>query len=177
MANVDPSSFHVYRLGGLIGDDKIVKAEDRTTNLYYLKNSRSANQWQFALHAEGPDGPLICRVTSPYVGPLTLGSAPDPIVISMTADRRLVRMERRRGAFDGTHWFKGPDDNEYRWHPRSHLWRDEMRCLSAHGDVVATYRVTTMAVSKDGELRINPSGRFMDNLLVATCLAMRTPSH
>lgn len=51
-----------------------------------------------------------------------------------------------------------------------------MQCSDTKGVVVATYRITMMAVSKDGELRINPPGRFMVDFLVATALAMRTPN-
>ncbi|KIJ65431.1 hypothetical protein HYDPIDRAFT_87932 [Hydnomerulius pinastri MD-312] len=176
MATAEPaSSLHVYRIGGLLGDDKIVKAEDRSTSLYYLKGQRDDAQWQFALHAGGPDGALICRVHSAYTGPPL--TPPGPIVIIMTSERRPFRMERRRGMPESVYWFRGPDDKEYHWQSQCHLWRNEMQCLDAQGEVVATYRVTTMAMSKDGELRVNPSGQFMIDLLVATSLAMRTPNH
>ncbi|KIM68214.1 hypothetical protein SCLCIDRAFT_1012125 [Scleroderma citrinum Foug A] len=37
MANASHhSSFHVYRIGGLLGDDKVIKADDRTTVLCIL---------------------------------------------------------------------------------------------------------------------------------------------
>lgn len=173
-----PSSFHVYRIGGLLGDDKVVKARDKTTSLYYLKGSRDATQWKFSLHADGPDGALICRVCSAYVGPPTLcGLPPGPILITMVSERRSIPMERRRGTPEGTRWFRGPDHREYRWESNSHLWRNEMQCFDTQGEVVATYRTTAMAMSKDGELLIYPTGQFMIDLLVVTSLAIRTPNN
>ncbi|KIJ21040.1 hypothetical protein PAXINDRAFT_125668, partial [Paxillus involutus ATCC 200175] len=136
-----PSSFHVYRIGGLLGDDKVVKARDKTTSLYYLKGSRDATQWKFSLHADGPDGALICRVCSAYVGPPTLcGLPPGPILITMVSERRSIPMERRRGTPEGTRWFRGPDHREYRWESNSHLWRNEMQvrsCCCEVGDLDA----------------------------------------
>ncbi|KAF9224132.1 hypothetical protein BS17DRAFT_780523 [Gyrodon lividus] len=126
-----PLSLHVYRIGGLLGDDKIVKAEDKTTTLYYLKGSRDVTQWKFALHADGPDGALICRVCSAYVGPPTIcGLPPGAIQITVASERRSISMERRRGTPDGTHWFRGPDAREYHWQSNSYLWRNEMQVRS-----------------------------------------------
>ncbi|EGN97063.1 hypothetical protein SERLA73DRAFT_185341, partial [Serpula lacrymans var. lacrymans S7.3] len=80
-----------------------------------------------------------------------------PFVITMLSDGWTTRLERRRGYFDGTYWFKGPDNNEYRWKWRSSWsWRNDLLCVNAHNDMIAAYRVTTMAIAKDGELRIYP---------------------
>ncbi|KAG6334901.1 hypothetical protein ID866_4195 [Astraeus odoratus] len=92
----------------------------------------------------------------------------------MTSEHRVVQLHRESG---GKRSFRGPDDRMYHWRSSSGLLRNEMVCVDAHGVVVATYRITMMAVSKDGELRINPPGQFMADLLVATALAIRTPSH
>ncbi|KAG8221124.1 hypothetical protein J3R82DRAFT_2653 [Butyriboletus roseoflavus] len=171
-------SFHVYRVGGFLGDDKIIKAQDKITDMYYLKGSRGDTQWQFTLHADGPSGALICRVSSAYTGPpMICGLFPGPMLVNITSERRPIHMERRRGTPEGTQWFRGPDNREYHWRTRMHLWRNEMQCLDTEGEIMATYRATAMAISKDGELHIYPSGRFMTDLLVATSLAIRTPDH
>ncbi|KAF9224130.1 hypothetical protein BS17DRAFT_830430 [Gyrodon lividus] len=164
-------------IGSLWNEDKIIKGENRITNRYYLKGTRDAAKWQFTLHAEAPNGALICHVKSPYVGPPMTGTDPGPITIIMASERRPIHIRRRSGTSDGTYSFKGPDDRVYRWQSNSGLWRHKMKCLDPKNQVVATYRVTIMAVSKDGELCVNPSGQFMVDLLVATCLAIRTPDH
>ncbi|KAF8448790.1 hypothetical protein L210DRAFT_3523131 [Boletus edulis BED1] len=171
-------SLHVYRIGGFLGDDRIIKAQDKITDMYYLKGSRGDTQWQFTLHADGPNGAIICRVSSGYIGPpLICDVSPGSILVDITSERRPFHLERRRGTPEGTRWFRGPDDKDYHWRFSTHLWRDDMQCLNAEGEIMATYRATAMAISKDGELCIYPSGQFMINLLVATSLAMRTPNH
>ncbi|KAI6164515.1 hypothetical protein EDD17DRAFT_1560786 [Pisolithus thermaeus] len=150
------SSFHVYRVGGLLGDDKVIKADDRTTLLYYLKGTRTSTQWQ--------TGIAVCHVSSPCLAQCTVGYAFGPIVqfqLPTSGDRS----------------FKGPDGKTYHWKSNAGLLRSEMQCSDTKGVVVATYRITMMAVSKDGELRINPPGQFMVDFLVATALAMRTPNY
>ncbi|KIK12523.1 hypothetical protein PISMIDRAFT_18671 [Pisolithus microcarpus 441] len=77
----------------------------------------------------------------------------------------------------GDRSFTGPDGKTYHWKSNAGLLRNEMQCSDMNGVVVATYRITMMAVSKDGELRINPLGQFMVDFLVATALAMRTPNY
>ncbi|KAF9233862.1 hypothetical protein BU15DRAFT_53384 [Melanogaster broomeanus] len=165
--------FHVYRTGGLWGEDKIVKGEDRVTHRYYLKVTRNLARWQSTLHAEGPNGILVCDVKSPYVGPPMAPTDRGPTIISMASERRPIHISRGPG---GTCSFRGLDDEEYRWH---HICNPLLasQCLDQHNQVVASYRVTLMAISKDGELCVHPSGQFMVDLLVATCLAVRTPEH
>ncbi|KIK91023.1 hypothetical protein PAXRUDRAFT_831188 [Paxillus rubicundulus Ve08.2h10] len=172
-----PLCFHIYRIGGLWAEDKIVKDEDRITNRYFLRGARSLANWQFTLHAGSSSGALVCRVNSPYIGPPLMQTDPGPIIITMASERRPTYIHRESGATDGTHLFKGPDDKEYRWRPTSGLWRHKLQCLDPQNQVVATYRVTILAISKDGELCVNPRGHFMIDLLMATCLAMRTPDH
>ncbi|KAF8141394.1 hypothetical protein EV363DRAFT_1307967 [Boletus edulis] len=158
-------SLHVYRIGGFLGDDRIIKAQDKITD---MRGAEVTTQWQFTLHADGPNGAIICRVSSGYIGPpLICDVSPGSIL------RRPFHLERRRGTPEGTRWFRGPDDKDYHWRFSTHLWRDDMQCLNAEGEIMATYRATAMAISKDGEA----SGQFMINLLVATSLAMRTPNH
>jgi hypothetical protein len=98
-------------------------------------------------------------------------------MLSMTAIRQPVKMERKRGAFSGTIFFKGPDHKEYRWQTTARLFSAAMECLDAEDALIATYRVTSMSVTKDGVLMVQPSGKFMLDLLVATSLAMRTPNN
>ncbi|KAI6149618.1 hypothetical protein BKA82DRAFT_4131374 [Pisolithus tinctorius] len=167
------SSFHVYRVGGLLGDDKVIKADDRATILYYLKGSRTSNQWQFGLHAGGQTGIAVCHVSSPCLAQCTTDYAPGHIVITMLSTPRQAQFQLPS---KGDRSFKGPDGRTYRWKSNAGLLRNEMQCSDTKGVVVATYRITMMAVSKDGELRINPPGRFMVDFLVATALAMRTPN-
>ena len=45
-----------------------------------------------------------------------------PTTLSMTAVRQPVKMERKRGAFNGTIFFKGPDQKEYRWQTTARLF-------------------------------------------------------
>ena len=110
---------------------------------YYLKGSRGDTQWQFTLHADGPNGALICRVSSAYTGPpMTSDLFPGPILVNITSERRPIHIERRRGTPEGTQWFRGPDNREYHWRTRMHLWRNEMQvrtmlrngtCANHHG--------------------------------------------
>ncbi|KAH7920903.1 hypothetical protein BV22DRAFT_1039262 [Leucogyrophana mollusca] len=176
LGSAEPISLHVYRRGGLLSDQRIVKAEDKVTMLYYTRCSRNSLQWKFALFADGPDGTLVCEVDSTYTGNMPDGIGVNQIVVRMAPEKRPIPMQRRHG-LDGTHWFKGPDHKEYRWKSVSYRWKNDMQCLDNQNGVVATYRVTSLAVSKDGELCVYPSGQFMIDLLVATSLAMRTPNH
>ena len=96
-------------------------------------------------------------------------------MVNFTSEQHSVSLEKRRGTPHGTQWFRGPDNMDYHWRCITHFWRNEMKvrllllqvnsftyqaffpqCLDTKGDVVATYRATTMALSKDGELRIYP---------------------
>ncbi|KAH7910479.1 hypothetical protein BJ138DRAFT_104783 [Hygrophoropsis aurantiaca] len=171
-----PVSLHVYRRGGLLGDHRIVMAADKVTTLYYMHCKRSISQWTFSLFANGPHGVLICEVASSDAGNMYDAALIDPFIVRMKSERLPIPIERRNG-LNGTHWFKGPDHNEYRWKSSSYRWKNDIQCLDAHNNVVATYRVTTMAINKDGELCVYPPGQFMIDLLVATTLAMRTPNH
>ncbi|KAG2345841.1 hypothetical protein BDR05DRAFT_879684 [Suillus weaverae] len=191
-----PTTLHIYNFGSVFGNRKIIKGEDKITTLYYMQNTRSSMHWTFDLHAGGPDGPLLCRAQSSYNGPPLMDEVNHgPTILSMTAVRRPVKMERKRGAFNGTVFFKGPDHKEYRWQTTArlfsammevragagrvwqHLSRSFCQCLDAEDALIATYRVTSMSVTKDGVLVVQPSGKFMLDLLVATSLAMRTPSN
>lgn len=168
------SSFHVYRVGGLLGDDKVIKADDRTTLLYYLKGTRTSTQWQFTLCAGSQTGSAICHVSSPCLAQCTVAYASGPIVITILSTPRQVQFQLPSC---GDRSFTGPDGKTYHWKSNAGLLRNEMQCSDMNGVVVATYRITMMAVSKDGELRINPLGQFMVDFLVATALAMRTPNY
>lgn len=168
------SSFHVYRVGGLLGDDKVIKADDRTTLLYYLKGTRTSTQWQFTLYAGSQAGIAVCHVSSPCLAQCAVGYAFGPIVITIFSTPRQVQFQLPTS---GDRSFKGPDGQTYHWKSNAGLLRNEMQCSDTKGVVVATYRITMMAVSKDGELRINPPGQFMVDFLVATVLAMRTPNY
>lgn len=173
-----PITLHVYNFGSMFGNRKIIKGEDKTTILYFMQNTRSSMHWTFDLHADGADGPLLCRAQSSYHGPPLLNEVNHgPTILSMTAVRQPVKMERKRGAFNGTVFFKGPDQKEYRWQTTARLFSAAMECLDAEGVLIATYRVTSMSVTKDGVLIVQPPGKFMLDLLVATSLAMRTPNN
>lgn len=173
-----PTTLHIYNFGSVFGNRKIIKGEDKITTLYFMQNTRSSNHWTFDLHADGPDGPLLCRAQSSYNGPPLMGEVNHgPTMLSMTAIRQPVKMERKRGAFSGTIFFKGPDHKEYRWQTTARLFSAAMECLDAEDALIATYRVTSMSVTKDGVLMVQPSGKFMLDLLVATSLAMRTPNN
>ncbi|KAN0088289.1 hypothetical protein V8E55_005346 [Tylopilus felleus] len=173
-----PLCLHVYRIGGIWGDDKIVRAEDKKTPRYYLKGTRYESRWQFSLHVGGPNGVVVCHVKSPYLGPPLLASDPGPITITIASEGLTVRVRRgTKSSSDDTYTFKGLDDKEYRWQPISRLLGNRLECLNAQDQVVATYRITLFAISKDGELRIHQPAMSMADLIVATCLAMRTPDH
>ncbi|KAI6116765.1 hypothetical protein EDD16DRAFT_1520386 [Pisolithus croceorrhizus] len=139
------SSFHVYRVGGLLGDDKLIKD-----------------------HAYGAATDTISR-----------GPVPPPNGSSHYAQEARTGIAVCHVQFQlptsGDRSFKGPDGKTYHWKSNAGLLRNEMQCSDTKGVVVATYRITMMAVSKDGELRINPPGQFMVDFLVATASAMRTP--
>jgi len=45
-----------------------------------------------------------------------------PVTLSMTALRQPVKMERKRGTFNGTVFFEGPDEKEYRWKTAARLF-------------------------------------------------------
>ncbi|OAX36215.1 hypothetical protein K503DRAFT_695546 [Rhizopogon vinicolor AM-OR11-026] len=172
------TTLHIYNFGGIFSSRKIIKGEDKITILYFMRNTRSSLHWTFDLHADGPNGPVLCRAQSSYNGPPLMGDVNHgPVTLSMTAVRQPVKMERKRGAFNGTVFFKGPDQKEYRWQTTARLFSVVMECLDAEGAVIATYRVTSMSVTKDGVLIVQPSGKFMLDLLVATSLAMRTPNN
>lgn len=172
------TTLHIYNFGSVLGNRKIIKGEDKITTLYFMQNTRSSMYWTFDLHADGPDGPLLCRAQSSYHGPPLLGEVNHGhTILSMTAVRRPVKMERKRGAFNGTVFFNGPDHKEYRWQTSARLFSAMMECLNAEDALIATYRVTSMSVMKDGVLVVQPSGKFMLDLLVATSLAMRTPDN
>ncbi|KAG1808834.1 hypothetical protein EV424DRAFT_1317327 [Suillus variegatus] len=191
-----PTTLHIYNFGSVFGNRKIIKGEDKTTTLYFMQNTRSSMHWTFDLHADGSDGPLLCRAQSSYNGPPLLDEVNHgPTILSMTGIRYPVKMERKRGAFNGTVFFEGPDHKEYRWQTTArlfsaamevrtgagqtsqHLSRSSRQCLDAEDALIATYRVTSMSVTKDGVLVVQPSGKFMLDLLVATSLAMRTPNN
>ncbi|KAG0698174.1 hypothetical protein DFH29DRAFT_810710 [Suillus ampliporus] len=190
-----PTTLHIYNFGGVFGNRKIIKGEDKITTLYFMQNTRSSLHWTFDLHADGPDGPLLCRAQSSYNGPPLMHEVNHGPTLSMTAVRRPVKMERKLGTFDGTVFFKGPDQKEYRWRTTArlfsavmevrtgfggiwqHLSRSSCQCLDAEDALIATYRVTSMSVTKDGVLVVQPPGKFMLDLLVATSLAMRTPNN
>ncbi|KAG1735930.1 uncharacterized protein EDB91DRAFT_1055920 [Suillus paluster] len=177
-----PTTLHIYNFGSVFGNRKIIKGEDKTTTLYFMQNTRSSLHWTFDLHADGPDGPLLCRAQSSYNGPPLMDEVNHgPTTLSMTAVRRTVKMERKLGAFDGTVFFKGPDQKEYRWQTTARLFRylsrSSCQCLDAEDALIATYRITSMSVTKDGVLVVQPSGKSMLDLLVATSLAMRTPNN
>jgi hypothetical protein len=88
-----------------------------------MQRNRSFLQWTFDLHANGPDGPLLCRAQSSYNGPPMMGELTHgPATLSMTTVRQFVKMERKRGAFNGTVFFKGPDQKEYRWQTTARLF-------------------------------------------------------
>lgn len=175
-----PVSLHIYRNGGLLSDDKVVKDQQKTVVLYVVKGTRTDTSFALTIHVGSPDGPPACRVASTY-GNFNYG-----LYHSNSLNVTIFGTEERPGgwqttltspsAFDGTYWFRGPDRNEYRWRTTSLFWRNDLQCLDSRDSVVATYRVTTLAMHKDGELRVYPSGRFMIELLLATSLAMRTPS-
>lgn len=131
--------------------------------------------WTFDLHADGSDGPLLCRAQSSYNGPPLLDEVNHgPTILSMTGIRYPVKMERKRGAFNGTVFFEGPDHKEYRWQTTArlfsaamevrtgagqtsqHLSRSSRQCLDAEDALIATYRVTSMSVTKDGVLVVQP---------------------
>ncbi|KAJ8591414.1 hypothetical protein M405DRAFT_109746 [Rhizopogon salebrosus TDB-379] len=173
-----PTTLHIYNFGGIFSNRKIIKAEDKITTLYFMQNARSSLHWTFDLHADGPGGPLLCRAQSSYNGPPLMGEVKHgPATLSMTTVRKPVKMERKRGAFNGTVFFEGPDQKEYRWQTTARLFSVMMECLDAEGAVIATYRVTSLSMTKDGVLIVQPSGKFMLDLLVATSLAMRTPNN
>jgi len=181
-------SLHVYRHGGLLSDDKIVKNSQKTAVLYFVKGTRTQSSFALTIHAGAPDdlGPPTCHVASTFNNTnygLHISTSLNVTLFGTgTATRPDSARERWRttlsspSAFDATFWFRGPDHNEYRWRPSSLFWRNDLQCLDSRDSVVATYRVTTFAMRKDGELRVYPSGRFMLELLLATSLAMRTPS-
>ncbi|KAF8555858.1 hypothetical protein OG21DRAFT_1507222 [Imleria badia] len=174
-AETRPLCLHVYRIGGIWGDDKIVRADDKKTPRYYLKGTRLAASWQFALHVGGPNGIVVCHVKSPYLGPPLAETDPGPISITGSEwERQIVQVHRGKKSSGGAYLFRGPDDKEYRWRPISWLL---LECLDSQDQVVATYRITLFAISKDGELRIHQPAQSMGDLIVATCLAIRTPDH
>lgn len=126
----------------------------------------------------------MCHVKSPYLGPPIMATDPGPISITIGPGRRTVEIHRGNRASNGTCTFRGLDDKEYRWRPArsSRLWGNTMevrardgscsmemmtegraclgfciaskKCLNAQDRVVATYRMTLFAISKDGELCI-----------------------
>lgn len=177
-SNERPTMLHIYNFGSVFGNRRVIKGEDKITTLYFMQNTRGSMHWTFDLHADGPDGPLLCRAQSSYNGPPLMDEVNHgPTILSMTAIRRPVKMERKRGAFNGTVFFEGPDHKEYRWQMTARLFSAAMECLDADDTLIATYRVTSMSVTKDGVLVVQPSGKFMLDLLVATSLAMRTPNN
>ncbi|KAG2143830.1 uncharacterized protein EDB93DRAFT_572988 [Suillus bovinus] len=177
-SNERPTALHIYNFGSMFGNRKIIKGEDKITTLYFMQNTRCSMYWTFDLHARGPDGPLLCRAQSSYNGPPLLDEVNHgPTILSMTGVKQPIKMERKRGAFNGTVFFKGPDHEEYRWQTTTGLFSTAMECLNAENVIVATYRVTSMSLTKDGVLVVQPSGKFMLDLLVATSLAMRTPNN
>jgi hypothetical protein len=90
--------------------------------------------WTFDLHADGADGPLLCRAQSSYHGPPLLNEVNHgPTILSMTAVRQPVKMERKRGAFNGTVFFKGPDQKEYRWQTTARLFSAAMEVRTGAG--------------------------------------------
>jgi hypothetical protein len=143
---------------------------------YFMQNARSSLHWTFDLHADGPGGPLLCRAQSSYNGPPLMGEVKHgPATLSMTTVRKPVKMERKRGAFNGTVFFEGPDQKEYRWQTTARLFSVMMevraaacricivafitflsKCLDAEGAVIATYRVTSLSMTKDGVLIVQP---------------------
>ncbi|KAH0836845.1 hypothetical protein J3R83DRAFT_8632 [Lanmaoa asiatica] len=147
-----PLCLHVYRVGGIWGNDKIVRADDRKTLRYYLKGTRLAGNWQLALHIGGRDGALVCHAKSPYLGPPMTVTDPGPINITIGPERHTVEVHHGNG---GTYSFRGLDDQEYCWRPSSVLWGNKMECLNSQHQVMATYRIRLFAMSKDGELRIH----------------------
>ncbi|KAI9567081.1 hypothetical protein HD554DRAFT_1022262 [Boletus coccyginus] len=173
-----PLCLHVYRIGSIWGDDRIVRTDDRKTPRYYLKVTRYTANWQSALHVGGPNGFLICNIKSPYLGPpIRDVTDPSPISITIGLERHTVEVHHGKGFFDATYSFNGLDDKVYRWQPSSWSWGSKLKCTNSQDQVVATYRLTLFAISKDGELRIHEHVQFMADLLVATCLAIRTPDH
>lgn len=141
---------------------------------YYLRCSRTSSQWQFMLYAGSQTGILVCNVISPYLGHSTLSNVLGPFAINMVIEHRQVQLQQSSG---GRRCFRGPDDKLYQWRSSSGLLRGEMQvcsvttrtrnlqpdvralclqCSDTQGVVVATYRVTMIALTKDGELRINP---------------------
>jgi hypothetical protein len=99
-----------------------------------MQNTRSSNHWTFDLHADGPDGLLLCRAQSSYNGPPLMGEVNHgPTMLSMTAIRQPVKMERKRGAFSGTIFFKGPDHKEYRWQTTARLFSAAMEVRAGAG--------------------------------------------
>ncbi|KAG9313224.1 hypothetical protein JVU11DRAFT_6684 [Chiua virens] len=150
-----PLCLHVYRIGGIWSDDKIIQEDDRKTPRYFLKGTRPANCWQFALHLGRPNGVPICHVKSPYLGPPMVATDPGPITITITGpERRTINMHRRSPDVKERYSFRGLDEEAYRWKQRSQLLGNIFECLNSQDQVVATYRITTFAISKDGELRI-----------------------
>lgn len=88
-----------------------------------MHSTRSSLHWTFDLHTNAPDGPLLCRAQSSYNGPPLIGGVNHgPTTLSMTALKQTVKMERKRGAFNGTVFFKGPDQKEYRWQTPARLF-------------------------------------------------------
>ncbi|EGO22666.1 hypothetical protein SERLADRAFT_417034 [Serpula lacrymans var. lacrymans S7.9] len=175
----EPTSFHIYRDGWFFSGDRFVKAADRSTILYHVKGVRTVSRWELALCAGGKDGPPVCRIRKTFTefkySEYICDDSPETLSVT-NKDGWTTQLERRKGAFDETHWFQGPDNKEYRWMPmKSAILRSDLQCVDAQDSIVANFRVTIMAVSKDGELRIYPPGRFMAESLIATSLAIRTP--
>lgn len=110
---------------------------------YYLKGSRGDTQWQFTLHADGPNGALICRVSSGYVGPPIIGEISlGPILVNITSERRPIHIERRRSTPECTQWFRAPDDREYHWRSSTHPWRNDMQVRSCCAEMDSVETVT-----------------------------------
>ncbi|GAA99642.1 uncharacterized protein L969DRAFT_94091 [Mixia osmundae IAM 14324] len=160
-------SFHVYRGRGALSwsKDDVVTFADKKTILFWIYFPRTFwGDWQISVHAHNKQGPLVGTITRPLkffkLASFTIDIQGYRTVLTEIWSFRGLKLE-----------FAGPDGKLYVWQSVG-VFSCDLECIAkASKDLVATFRQSVLALTKDGELRIGRAAMHHRDLLLFTGIA------
>ncbi|KAM0745714.1 hypothetical protein T439DRAFT_330449 [Meredithblackwellia eburnea MCA 4105] len=158
-----PTSFHVYKAPGMFNKDDIITHDDKQVVQYHLSFPRTWGGWDLSLHRGSKDGPLVARIDK--------GSWSSEMRISMRDGwtttlykSSIFKWNFKFGGMGGRTVYKWKSDG---------MFNSGYTCFNTtNNDIIATWRSTTFALSKDGQLLVSKHYLGETELILTTALAL-----
>ncbi|KAL8291569.1 hypothetical protein RQP46_002547 [Phenoliferia psychrophenolica] len=144
--------------------DDIVTGDDKTTIQYYLEYPlQFFGGMDLTLHRGGKQGPLVAQIQK--------GGFSSDFSFRMANGWSTIMI--RTGFFSKTHQFVAFDgQTRYKWKTDGMFSSDWTLTNTSNEDVIATWRNTSWAMSKDGALLVSQLYAGEVELILASCLAI-----